>query len=89
MSTTTAPTWADPAQISDPVEAARVRRSPIRTTVMGGGELRTVIVDEGSGPRLHVELRTHDGVDVDEAAVLAEALAAQVQRLREAVAGTR
>jgi len=83
--TALAPTWADPTQITDPADkAAQMRRSPIVVTRVGAAEARTVIVDDGSGPRLHLEARTEDGLDVEEAAALLEALAAQVELLRAA-----
>lgn len=83
--TALAPTWADPTQITDPADrAARVRRSPIRVTRVGSGEVRTVIVDDGCGPRLHLEARTEDGLDLEQATALVDALAAQVEVLRAA-----
>ncbi|GAA4288827.1 hypothetical protein [Georgenia daeguensis] len=83
--TALAPAWADPTQITDPADkAAHMRRSPIVVTRVGAGELRTVIVDDGNGPRLHLEARTEDGLDVEQAAALVEALAAQVEVLRAA-----
>jgi hypothetical protein len=83
--TALAPMWADPTQITDPADAAvRMRRSPITVTRVGSGEVRTVIVDDGNGPRLHLEAHTEDGLDAEQAAALVEALAAQVELLRAA-----
>ncbi|MCK6212273.1 hypothetical protein KZX45_17155 [Georgenia sp. EYE_87] len=83
--TALAPVWADPTQITDPADAAvRMRRSPIVVTRVGSGEARTVIVDDGNGPRLHLEASTEDGLDVEQATALVEALAAQVEVLRAA-----
>ena len=86
MTTMTVPEWADPQQITDPADRSHIVRSPIRTATFGPSELRTVIVDDGSGPRLHLEARTIDGLDVQQAAALLEELAAQVWQLRQASA---
>lgn len=85
--TIAAPSWADPNLITDPADrAARMRRSPIKVASFGAGEVRTVIVDDGNGPRLHLEARTEDGLDVDQAAALVEVLTAELEILREAAA---
>ncbi|GAA1641227.1 hypothetical protein [Georgenia ruanii] len=86
MTTMTVPAWADPRQITDPADRTHIFRSPIRTATFGPSELRSVIVDDGSGPRLHLEAKTIDGLDVQQAAALLEALAVQVSQLREATA---
>lgn len=81
------PTWADPAQITDPADrAAGVRRSPIRVERFGSGQVRTVIVDDGDGPRLHLDARTEDGLALEQAAALVEFLTGQLEVLRQAAA---
>ncbi len=84
MTTMTVPDWADPRQITDPADRSHIFRSPISTATFGPSELRSVIVDDGSGPRLHLEARTIDGLDVEQAAALVEALTGQLQVLRRA-----
>jgi hypothetical protein len=82
----TVPEWADPQQITDPADRSRIFRSPISAATFGPSELRSVIVDDGSGPRLHLEARTIDGVDVEQATALVEALTGQLEVLRRATA---
>ena len=85
--TISAPSWADPAQITDPADrAAGMRRSPIRAERFGSGQVRTVIVDDGDGPRLHLDARTEDGLTLEQATIMVEFLAEQVEVLREAAA---
>jgi hypothetical protein len=75
--------WADPSETTDPADrAAGVRRSPINVATFGTGELRTVIVDDGDGPRLHLQARTEDGLDLEQATALLEVLTEQVETLR-------
>jgi hypothetical protein len=77
--------WDDPTQITDPADAARrMRRSPIMVKTFGAGEVRTVIVDDGNGPRMHVEAHTEDGLDVEQATALVELLTDQLEVLRAA-----
>ena len=84
---TAAASWADPAQITDPADrAAGIRRSPIMVTTFGAGEVRSVIVDDGDGPRLHLQARTEDGLDLRQATALVELLTEQLGMLREAAA---
>lgn len=87
QTTTVAPSWADPSQTTDPADrAARIRRSPITVASFGAGEARSVIVDDGAGPRLHLEARTEDGLNVRQATALVEFLSEQVETLRRASA---
>ncbi|WP_043499762.1 hypothetical protein [Georgenia sp. SUBG003] len=84
---TAAPSWADPAEITDPADrAAGMRRSPIKVATFGAGEVRTVIVDDGDGPRLHLQARTVDGLTLEQATALVETLTEQLEILRRATA---
>ncbi len=80
----TTPERADSQQLTNLADEPRISRSGISAATFGSSALRSTIVDDGSGPRLHLEAHTIDGLDVDQATALVEALNGQLQLLRQA-----